>query len=223
MRHRITILLLLIFATSPAFAESIPIIKKYTGMIILYDYPGSYEAFDSTITNKDTFNEFVSKIPKNKVTKMIPAPLNDDPLLKYPKIDFGKCMMLVVTDDYMWEPPDIHRIEYDNKTITLKVKNAPRPTEIYQYAYGVGSYCAVIIKKVDFKSIVDDYEKSIGSATMKDDGTIILMLRAEDPSSGAMGDAMFTYPPSHAQYQMILKHLGRMKPGETKQVPPWPN
>lgn len=64
--------------------------------------------------------------------------------------------------------------------------------------------------------------KSIGTATMKDDGTIIMMLRAEDPSGGAMGDAMFIYKPDDPKYQEILKHLGGLKPGETKPVPPWP-
>ena len=62
---------------------------------------------------------------------------------------------------------------------------------------------------------------SIGSATMKPDGTIVLMLRAED-GKGTMGDAMFTYPKGHKEYQSILKHLGGLKPGQSKPVPPWP-
>ncbi|MCC6527765.1 MAG: hypothetical protein IT373_34285 [Polyangiaceae bacterium] len=61
----------------------------------------------------------------------------------------------------------------------------------------------------------------IGAATMEADGTLVLMLRAEGPS-GAVGDAQFRYPPSHPQYQKMLKHVGGMKPGESKPVPPWP-
>jgi hypothetical protein len=64
-----------------------------------------------------------------------------------------------------------------------------------------------------------DAPRSIGTATMED-GTIVLMLRAE--GQDAAGDAMLTYPKSHKDYQMILGHLGGLKPGETKQVPPWP-
>jgi hypothetical protein len=63
--------------------------------------------------------------------------------------------------------------------------------------------------------------KSIGQAMMSGDGTITLDLRAEGPG-GTIGDARFVYPPSHKDYQMILKHLGGMKPGETKPVPPFP-
>jgi hypothetical protein len=64
--------------------------------------------------------------------------------------------------------------------------------------------------------------KSIGAARMLADGTITLQLRAEDPASGAIGDAFFTYPPTHPEYQKILEHLGPMKPGDQRPVPPWP-
>lgn len=62
---------------------------------------------------------------------------------------------------------------------------------------------------------------SIGSATMEPDGTIILQLRAGG-GGGPVGDGRFAYPPSHAQYQMILRHLGGLRPGETRPVPPFP-
>jgi hypothetical protein len=62
---------------------------------------------------------------------------------------------------------------------------------------------------------------SIGRAMMKEDGTIILDLRAEGPG-GLKGDARFIYPPTHERYESILKHLGGLEPGETKPVPPWP-
>ena len=61
---------------------------------------------------------------------------------------------------------------------------------------------------------------SIGSATMKNDGTIVLQLRAEGPD--AIGDALLLYPPNHPEYNSILKHIGPIKPGENKPIPPWP-
>lgn len=63
----------------------------------------------------------------------------------------------------------------------------------------------------------------IGTATMKADGTIVLDLRAEDPSGRAMGDARVVYPRGHREYAKILDHLGGLKPGESKPVPPWPD
>lgn len=62
---------------------------------------------------------------------------------------------------------------------------------------------------------------SIGSATMKPDGTIQLLLRAE--GGGAVGDALLTYPKTHPQYAEILRHLGGLKPGQSKPVPPFPD
>jgi hypothetical protein len=60
----------------------------------------------------------------------------------------------------------------------------------------------------------------IGTATMEPDGTIVLMLRAE--GSGAVGDALLKYPRGHKQYDEILQHLGGLRPGDTKPVPPFP-
>jgi hypothetical protein len=63
-------------------------------------------------------------------------------------------------------------------------------------------------------------EPPIGSATMEPDGTIVLDLRARGP--GMMGDAQMRYPKTHAEYANVLKHLGGLKPGESKPVPPFP-
>jgi hypothetical protein len=62
--------------------------------------------------------------------------------------------------------------------------------------------------------------ESIGTATMDDAGTLYLFLRAESPD-GSVGDAMFQYPPGHANYQAFIDHVGGLRPGEQKLVPPW--
>ena len=61
---------------------------------------------------------------------------------------------------------------------------------------------------------------SIGVATMEDDGTIVLVLRAEGPN--AVGDALLRYSKTDPKYDEILRHLGGLKPGESKPVPPFP-
>ncbi|MDY6992703.1 MAG: hypothetical protein SVR94_08885 [Pseudomonadota bacterium] len=65
-----------------------------------------------------------------------------------------------------------------------------------------------------------DKENSIGTASMELDGTLVLTLRAEG-LEGTIGDAQFRYETLHPQYLEILEHIGEIKPGETKQVPPW--
>jgi hypothetical protein len=66
-----------------------------------------------------------------------------------------------------------------------------------------------------------DVSQTIGVATMQQDGTIVLRLRAVE--GGTLGEARLVYPPGHSQYQMILRHVGGLTRGETKPVPPWPD
>jgi hypothetical protein len=60
----------------------------------------------------------------------------------------------------------------------------------------------------------------IGGATMRDDGTIVLDLRLQ--SGEMVGHALATYPKDHPDYARVLKHLGGLRPGEEKPVPPFP-
>lgn len=62
--------------------------------------------------------------------------------------------------------------------------------------------------------------RSIGVASMLPDGTILLELRAEG-AGGLRGEGRFRYPPGHPRYQAVLRHLGGLRPGEAKPVPPW--
>ena len=62
---------------------------------------------------------------------------------------------------------------------------------------------------------------SIGSARMEQDGTIVLQLRAEGQKE-LTGDALFRYSPNNPDYKNILRHVGGLKKGEAKPVPPWP-
>ena len=63
---------------------------------------------------------------------------------------------------------------------------------------------------------------SIGVATMTPDGTITLRLRAEG-EGGRIGEGNITYRRGNPQYEEVLHHIGGLKPGETKPVPPWKN
>lgn len=65
-----------------------------------------------------------------------------------------------------------------------------------------------------------DSPVSIGTATMLDNGTIELRLIARDQS--IIGHSTLRYAPEHKEYKEILRHVGGLKPGEVKSVPPWP-
>jgi hypothetical protein len=65
-------------------------------------------------------------------------------------------------------------------------------------------------------SILKPMPDSIGVAKMLDNGTLVLDLFNPAP-------AQLTYPPTHPEYANTLRHLGGMRPGESKSVPPWPD
>ena len=64
------------------------------------------------------------------------------------------------------------------------------------------------------------YEQQIGIATMESDGTVVLQLRATG-EGGIAGDARLAYPRSHPQYEKVLRHVGGLRPGQTKPVKAW--
>lgn len=63
-------------------------------------------------------------------------------------------------------------------------------------------------------------QKSIGSATLRPDGVLELMLRAEGPG-GMVGDSLVTYAPDDKNFKKVFDHLGGIKVGEVKSVPPF--
>lgn len=66
-----------------------------------------------------------------------------------------------------------------------------------------------------------DPNAPIGTATQEADGTIVLQLRAEG-AGGMIGDAQFRYPPTHKDYQMIVRHVGPIPKGGSVPVKPFP-
>ena len=59
---------------------------------------------------------------------------------------------------------------------------------------------------------------SIGTAIMGADRTITLNLRS---GPGAPLNGVVAARPDDPDYARILSHVGGLKPGETKSVPPW--
>jgi hypothetical protein len=61
----------------------------------------------------------------------------------------------------------------------------------------------------------------LGTAAMSDDGTLSLHLRSTSDGKPA-GDTL-TYKVSDRAYDNVLRHLGGLNPGETKEFRPWKN
>jgi hypothetical protein len=86
----------------------------------------------------------------------------------------------------------------------------------------LGVILAMLMGCASAQGATTENPASIGVATMSPDGTITLQLRAEG-AGGIVGDAVFVYKPGDKMYAEIKQHIGDIKPGETKPVPPWPS
>jgi len=63
---------------------------------------------------------------------------------------------------------------------------------------------------------------NVGTARMLEDRSIVLNLIYWFPGGGHTTPTQLRYEPGHPEYADLLRHLGGMKPGETKGVKPWP-
>ena len=62
---------------------------------------------------------------------------------------------------------------------------------------------------------------NVGSAYMRPDGTLEMSLRTET-TDGTIGEAFLVIPPADPRYKSMVAHLGGIKPGEGKPIPPFP-
>jgi len=63
---------------------------------------------------------------------------------------------------------------------------------------------------------------SVGVARMLPDGIILVGIRGPD-SQDSQAQAVLVVEPGDSNYQRIVDHIGGLKPGETKSIPPWPD
>ena len=64
-------------------------------------------------------------------------------------------------------------------------------------------------------------EPSVGVARMLENGTILIGIRG--PGVDGPLQAVLMVEPGDTNYQQIIDHVGGLKPGETKSIPPWPD
>ena len=62
---------------------------------------------------------------------------------------------------------------------------------------------------------------NVGSAYMQPDGTLEMSLRTET-QDGTIGEAFLVIPQGRSALRDMVKHLGGIKPGEGKPIPPFP-
>jgi hypothetical protein len=92
--------------------------------------------------------------------------------------------------------------------------------------FGRGLAAALfVVGSAAFISAVSKPESSIGSAQMTPNGRIQLRLSAPPPPVTQQGTELhygeIEMQPGDLYYGALLRHLGGLRPGETKPVPDW--
>ncbi len=68
----------------------------------------------------------------------------------------------------------------------------------------------------------DPLPASIGYATMAPDRTITLHVYARSDDGKVTGTGTLVYRPGDKMYDEVFRHIGGIEPGQSKNVPPWP-
>lgn len=93
----------------------------------------------------------------------------------------------------------------------------------------LGSFLVVVMLGASSAAFADDVKPSpsdarpsmpfTGTATMQDDRSLVLHLRLT--SDGKEINDTFTYKTTDRGYDDVLRHLGGLRPGDTKSFNPW--
>ena len=99
----------------------------------------------TVVRDAKAYARFLDRIPKKQISRTRPAPLNPDPLLKRPPIDFTKHALLAVSRPAMTRPV-FTKITSAKREIVVTIE-FPRE-EISARPVHIGTYTAVLIPKI---------------------------------------------------------------------------
>ena len=147
-----TLPLLVLLALPKINAAEIKPIKSYRGIIYiprLFSLDGVKPKKESPlIVMQDAkgYERFLKRIPTKQISRTRPAPLNTDPLLKKPKIDFTKLTLIAVSRPSMTKPV-IRSVKINENKVNIDV-SFPREFPA-AHPVDIGTYTAVLIPKTE--------------------------------------------------------------------------
>ena len=144
---------LILLAILPLVAQAgeIPAKPFGRGIILLPQYPpGKRPKVQPSplivVRDAKAYARFLSRIPREQISRTRPAPPNTDPLLKKPRVDFAKHTLLVVTRESMTRP--VFKNITATRMETLALVDFPREVIAARPTH-IGTYTAVLIPRTD--------------------------------------------------------------------------
>jgi len=136
---------------NPANAVPIATLGRYAGQIIHGGPQLGLAPGGRVIRDQAGYDALVATLPKRRVQMKQPAPLNDDPLLKKPKIDFSRQMLVVAIRHSMFHGPKIRRVLLvrGRELIVEILHESPEGIMAMASRSDVGTYEAVVVPRAD--------------------------------------------------------------------------
>ena len=136
-------------AKGPALPnQGLEIVQRFGGSakMVVSDNLESKEPPPLLITDQTTFEKFVTLLPLTEMSKTsVPGP-NSDPLVKAPRFDWSRYMLLVVFDSQSLSfPPNVSRVEIQGSRLVAVVEYPDTKNLIEAKPPEIGSYGAALV------------------------------------------------------------------------------
>jgi hypothetical protein len=109
-----------------------------------------YTTAEYVITDSESLDHFVDRVPKTKMQHVPNPEPNDDPIIQHPEIDFEKHMVLAIVshEPNRFVELDIEAVEVTSGTVRVLCRYA-EPGPVRQKIISYGRYCAAVVPGVD--------------------------------------------------------------------------
>lgn len=151
------VLLLLTLASVPVVAQTKALILPNQGLEIVQRFGGTAKMVVSAdmeskepppllIADQETFEKFIALLPTTEVSKASVPVANADLLVRSPRFDWNRYMLLVVFDSQSLSfPPNVSRVEIQGTNLVAVVEYPDTKNLIEAKPPEIGSYGAALV------------------------------------------------------------------------------
>ena len=164
-----TIAAALLVAEAPA-AEVVRPVNIFRGIIEVDEgAPDDGEGPDYPIVeilrSEQDFERFRGRLPAEQVSRVRPAPENDDPLRSGPPTDFSDHFAVAIVTNQL-EPMTVAEIGLEGDMLTFSVSS---PAELGARPIGTGSYMLLVFPELrrGLKVVLDERQEADGGASLE--------------------------------------------------------
>ena len=132
--------------------QGLEIVQRFGGpaKMAAFAAPNTKDPEPLLISSQDDFEKFTALLPQTEVGKALGAGPSLDPLVKNPRFDWSRYMLLVVFDSQSLSfPPNVSRVEIRGASLVAVVDYPDTKDLIEAIPPGIGCYGAALVVRSD--------------------------------------------------------------------------